>query len=336
MWFLENRTPFAAQYTWVQDVEGRKHWVVVVKAAYRIEPSGATVLLKEAPTIEPAPVHTGDDGVSSLKYDADLLAAKPGTDVYVVGNAHAPKGQPCTGMTVGLRVGERRKALEVVGPREYERTIAGTVEPGHPRPFTVMPLTYEHAYGGFDDEDPDPMKQDMYAPNPVGVGVATRSGRLVGKPVASIRIPGADPASAPAAGFGAVCCHWAPRSKLAGTYDGKWIEERKPLLALDYNPRFTMCAPEDQQFTPHLRGGERIDVVGMTVDGALGFDLPKVALGFETRIGRRKVPHRGRLSTVILEPEERCVKLVWQTMIPCHHEMDFLEKTVIRQKRFVT
>lgn len=337
MWELSNRTPYAVDRTWVQDERGARHWVVVVKGTFAIGANGTLSLADEQVPPTLAPEYNGEDGVSSLKYEADLGPAKPGTDVYVVGHARAPGGRPVTRVSVGLRIGSREKVLEVLGDRTYERDVVGVV-PSSPLPFVELPLVYERAFGGFDDESPDPAKQALFAANPVGMGFVATRRKLVGLPVPNIGVPGVPPGSKGAAGLGAITSHWAPRCEHAGTYDAKWVKERKPLLPLDFDPRFHLCAPVDQQFVPHLRGGERIELVGMTASGALGFEVPRVALGFLTRFQTRKEPvhHRASLVTVIVEPDHPRVCVVWHTSIPCNHaEMEYLEETVIREKRFV-
>ncbi len=335
MWELANRTPFKAERTWIVDKDGRKHWTVVVKATFDISPDGTTEIAEEQLEPTPAPQYVGEDGVSSLQYEMDLVHAKPGTDVYVNGYAHAPRGKPTDRVVVGLQVGPRQKALEVTGDRTYERDVT-SVSPSAPLPFVKLPLVYERAYGGFDATHPDPLHQVMFAANPIGVGVAKSSASLLGKPVANISVPGQAPTHG-AAGYGAIGSHWEPRCKFAGTYDGAWIEQRKPLLPTDYDPRFAMCAPADQQFAPYLRGGEQIGLVNMNPAGAVRFKLPKRAFGFTTYFanGKDKVHHRGTLQTVVLEPEVPRVIMVWHTTFECHHDMDYLDRTLIREKVFV-
>jgi hypothetical protein len=335
MWELVNRTRFSADRTWVQDKDGVKHWVVAVRATFDIAADGScSVAAEQSPPLL-LPKYRGEDGKSSLEYEADMIPTKPGTDVYVNGHAVAANGSPTSRATVGLRVGGRMKVLEVIGDRKYERDLAGQVVASSPLPFVKVPLVYERAFGGFDAEEPDPARQQIFAPNPVGTGVATSRGRLIGKPVANIEFPGAAPGSKGAAGFGAVCSYWTPRINYGGTYDAKWLTDRKPLLPVDFDPRFFLCAPADQQFIPHLRGGERIEVAGMSPSGALTFDLPRVALGFETIIDGKSKHTRGDLQTVIVEPDHPRVVMVWQTMLRCHHEMDFLDRTIIRQKEIL-
>lgn len=47
MWHLDNRTPYAADYTWGRDKEGVHEWIVAVKATYHIQPDGALILAEE-------------------------------------------------------------------------------------------------------------------------------------------------------------------------------------------------------------------------------------------------------------------------------------------------
>ncbi|MCR9162991.1 MAG: DUF2169 domain-containing protein [Nannocystaceae bacterium] len=337
MWVVNNRTPYEADRTWVQDRDGAKYWVVAVKATFDIDLRGQLTLSDDPEPVHPAPVYNGEDGLSSLRFESDLVAPKPGTDVYVVGAAIPPASKPTAKLNVALVVGNRRKVLEVHGERVYQGDMTRVV-PGPSLDFTEMPLVYERAYGGFDDHDPNPAKQYLHMPNPVGVGVVATRHRKVDAPAPNVTFVGDDDGNDHAAGFGAVCGHWSPRVRHAGTYDAKWVEQRRPLLPLDYDDRWLMCAPEDQQFTPHLRGGESIEIVGMHPDGPLSFALPKLAFGFVTRFETRSEPvhHRGTLSTVAVEPNRRRMMMTWTTSLPCgHDEMDYLDETVIRQKRIV-
>jgi hypothetical protein len=338
MWTLFNRTPYAADRTWVQDPDGTKRWVVVVKATFDIHPNGRLVLADEQLPPLLVPEYHGIDGASSLRYEADLIPPKPGTDVVVNGHAHAPAGRPTTRVPVALGVGTRRKILEVTGDRVYQRSLVGTVTPSSPAPFLRLPLVYERAYGGHDTRSPEPAAQRMFACNPVGRGHTAHRATLVGQPVANIEHPGAPPGSG-VAGFGAICSYWSPRREFAGTYDARWIATRKPLLPADFDPRFHMCAPLDQQHVPHLRGGIPIELVSLTPAGVLRFELPKVWLALRTRIamrrGEHRQEHRAKFHTVVIEPDHPRVLMVWHTSLPCHHEADYLEDTTLWEKPYL-
>lgn len=339
MWTLVNRTPYAADRTWVQDPDGTKRWVVVVKATFGIHTDGRLTLADEQLPPLLAPEYHGVDGASSLRYEADLVPPKPGTDVVLVGHAYAPGGRPATHVPVALGVGSQRKILAVTGDRVWKRSLVGTVVPSAPVPFLRLPLVYERAYGGHDACSSDPEAQRMFAENPVGIGHVAHRASLLGRLVANVEQPGATPGSPRAAGFGAICSHWSPRRELAGTYDARWAATRRPLLPEDFDPRFHLCAPQDQQHVPHLRGGVPIELVNLTLGGVLRFDLPKIWLRFRTRLrsphGERRQEHRAKLHTVVLEPEHPRVLMVWHTSLACHDRADELQDTTIEEKPYL-
>jgi hypothetical protein len=338
MWALLNHTPYAAARTWVQDPDGAKRWVVVVKGTFTVHADGGVSLADEQVPPLLLPEYNGEDEASSVRYEADLVPPKPGTDVIVNGHAYAPGGRPATRVVVALGVGQRRKILEVHGDRTWQRDILGDV-PSPPLPFVRMPLVYERAYGGHDRRSPVPARQRMFAPNPVGTGHVARRARRLGRPVPNVEHPGKS-LEYGAAGFGVIASHWSPRCELAGTYDARWVQQRKPLPPEDFDPRFHMCAPVDQQFVPHLRGGDPIELVNLTSDGVLRFTLPKVYLAFRTRIAARRserhAEHRAKLHTVVIEPDHPRVLMVWHTSLLCHHEADYLESTTIHEKPYVS
>lgn len=335
MWGLDNRTPYEAERGWVLDVDGAKQWVVVVKGTFDIQPDGSLALSDDPVSPLLAPRYFGEDGASSIEYEADLVGSKAATDVLVNGSAHAPEGKPTTRMNVALQIKGRRKIIEVQGDREYERDVYGQAVPSTPMPFVTMPIVYERAYGGFDQASPEPARQRMDPRNPVGRGVTAKAKRRLGTPVANLVFPGQNPAKSGPAGFGAIASYWSPRREHAGTYDARWVRERKPLLPKDFDPRFHQCAPIDQQHTPHLRGGELVELVNMTPSGVLRFELPKIYLALTTHFGFDTKEHRTKIASVIIEPEVPRVIVVWQSILPCHHLVDRLDKTVIRRKPYL-
>jgi hypothetical protein len=197
-----------------------------------------------------------------------------------------------------------------------------------------MPLVYERAFGGVDrkSENPD---RDFFWSNPVGTGFGLKLESVVGTALPNIEytdqlITRWDARPRPA-GFGAIACHWQPRAEFTGTYDDAWMKERQPLLPNDFDDRFYLSAPQDQQSPHHLRGGEPSVLLGLTIAGDLRFFLPKVFLGFETRFyGGASEVHKSRtLHTVILEPDVPRVSLVWHTALPCHFEVHKLQRTIV-------
>jgi hypothetical protein len=336
MWSLVNRTPYAAERNWIRDKTGTHYWLVAVRASFSVRHAHSPTLADEQAPPALLPVHYGEPGQSSLRYDSDLLALRPGTDIVLEADAHAPGGRPAPMVTTSLRVGDLRKTLVVHGERVYYAGATGGLTTTSPRPFTQRPIRYEVAYGGWDASDPNPSLHRLDARNPVGRGFALRSERLVEQLAPAIEYLDRDPAQSGPAGFGPIDPGWSPRRELAGTYDDRWQKAKKPLLPDDYDDRFGQSAPEDQQVVPHLRGGERVELVNVTPEGLLAFDLPKLYFAFSTHFGGRAEEHRARLTGVWIEPERSSVSMVWQTALAVRpSDIDYLDHTVIRQKEYL-
>jgi hypothetical protein len=219
----------------------------------------------------------------------------------------------------------------VHGTRVYTSGISG-LGTSKAVPFTSKPISYEWAYGGTDTEDPDTSKQLIDMRNPVGKGVTKRSARLVNTPAHSVEYPNGNPAKAGPAGFGAIASYWLPRLKLAGTYDAKWVESRKPLLPADYDERFVLCAPADQRLPQHLRGGEKVALLNMTPEGLLSFELPTTGFTFATHFATRRESHEGKLVSVTIDAEEKRLMMTWQaSLLVKAPEADYLDITVIEE-----
>src|SRR3954447_12419801 len=149
MWTLFNRTPYAADRNWTRDKDGVHWWIVAVKATFDLSADGDVMLAEEQLPPLLAPEYFGEPAKSSLKYDSDLLAVKPTTDVLLVASAHAPGGREATTVPVSLRVGRLQKHLYVHGDRLY-RPGTAALKTTAARPFSVRPIRYELAYGGSD------------------------------------------------------------------------------------------------------------------------------------------------------------------------------------------
>ena len=334
VWALTNKTPYGAERNWTRDTDGVHWWVVAVRATFEVGAGGQLTLADEQLPPVLAPEHHGEPGESSLRYDSDLLALKPATDIIVVGHAHAPRGRPATSVDVTLRAGPLEKTLVVHGERVYYDGVTGLTTT-KPQPFVDRPIVYEHAFGGGDFSDPDPSRHRIDERNPVGRGFGQQRTALLNTPAHTIEYPSGDPARRGPAGFGAIDRAWLPRRTLAGTYDGQWIEHRKPLLPKDYDPAFALGAPVDQRPAHPLMGGEQIGLFNMTPDGRMVFALPRISLRLTSRFGRTRRPHDAPLlATVLLEPQHSRVSLVWQSGLRvAAPDADYLDETEIEEQR---
>lgn len=338
MWQLDNRTPFAAERTWVRDRDGTETWLVAVKCTFDIAPDGTTRIARDQPPVVAAPEYLDParPATSSLKYDLDLVRTKLATDVIVHAQAHAPLARPVTELDIGVRVGPVVKRLRVTGDRVWQGRTASA-----PVPFVVMPIVYERAYGGFDPQGAGDASPRWDRRNPAGTGFASSMRGLGGLRLPNVEyadqcVRSWDDQPAPA-GLGPIAMHWQPRAQLAGTYDDTWRSERSPLLTDDLDDRFYQCAPLDQQAPGFLSGGEPVTLINLTPAGRLCFDLPRVYLGLETFFhgGQTRVHDRPRLHTVILEPGVPRVALVWHSALACHAMVYRLSKTRIIHKPVV-
>ncbi|MEM9460053.1 MAG: DUF2169 domain-containing protein [Myxococcota bacterium] len=314
MWALDNQTDFAAERNWVRDRNGRHQWIVAVRATYEVAGPAQLSLAEEQRPPALIPEYLGEDGASSLACESDLGPLKPGTDVCVVGQAHACGGKKVPELMVGLSISGHTKSLIVRGENQLVDGPLG-LSTTKPIPFETMPVVYERTVGG-------PIRRTVRLDmrNPIGVG------SQVGRPGPNVVYPG-DPWAKPA-GLGPLCSYWSPRLELAGTYDQQWKEQRFPLLPADYDESFLLCSPVDQRpATRYLLGGEKIGVVNMSPEGPLSFEVPQVRLSMTTAIGFRRERHDAKLVTILIEPDKRRVSCVWQSSLGVsandHEALDF-------------
>jgi hypothetical protein len=333
MWALTNQTPYAAERTWVRDKNGAHSWIVAVRGTYNIAVDGKVALAdKQLPPTRSAE-YFGEPGTSSIKYEADLGPLKPSTDLTVHASAYAPHGRATERVLVGLQLGALQKSIVVFGERTYVRGPLG-LQISRPQPFVSKPIRYEQAYGGTDRSHPDPSRHDRDPRNPVGRGFALNKRALIEQLAHSQEYANLDVTKAGPAGFGPLAGDWMPRRPYAGTYGDHWARTRKPLLPDDYDERFTLSAPHDQFVNKYLQGGERLELVGMTPSGLLRLTLPTTQLTFETRFGSKRQHHRAQLASVIAEPDDQRLSLVWQTSLPVRaRDADHLDETIVGERK---
>lgn len=332
MWTIANRTPFATERSWTRDKDGNHLWLVTIKASFDLDDAGRLRASDEQPPPLLEPVYRGEPGRSSLLYEADVVAAKPETDVLIEAVAHAPGGRSVACVEVAVRIDDLDKRLLVHGERVYQRDVAGVV-PSTPRPFLSQPIVYESAWGGADCSDLDPRQNRIDLRNPVGRGIARRTGQLIDRPAHCIQFLNGRPEARGPAGFGPIASHWSPRLELCGTFDDAWARIRRPLLPGDYDERFVQCAPADQRPAHRLVGGERLGLYGLTPRGALEFALPRLNFELTTHFGSIRRFHDASLGTVIVEPELKKLRVVFHSSLMVGpNEVDHLDFTVVTMR----
>jgi hypothetical protein len=343
---FQNLTPFAAEPFLLADEEGAALLTLVAKGTYDLPPRGGLEIAPEQVPIHKVPVHHGEPGESSLRFEHETAFAKVVADIVLLGHAQPERGR-ATELDVTLRVGPLRKQVRVFGDRSWRRGVGGPVC-SEPASFEKMPLVYERAFGGYDRSAPDPAQHACDPRNPVGVGFLVPRPQTPAPPQASAGLAGddvklpnlEDPAAlicdaqdhpAPA-GFGFIAPDWSPRRQLAGTFDDAWKAGRFPRLPADFNRRHFNAAPADQQMSV-LRGGEPVEVVGVSHRGPLRFELPRLALEAVVMLRggeRRAAPMP--LDTLIVDADAHRVHLVFRASFGLHRRAYDLEWSKVQIK----
>ena len=314
---LCDTTPFRSGLFVLPNPEGVESLVIVVKASFRIGPQ--LEIAADQGEVVLGDQYGGAPEASSIVRANEVHTHKVGTDVLVLGEVCAPRGQPVTELDVVVRVAGRQKVVRVFGDRHWTEGLAGVV-PGRPVPFARMPLAHERAYGGSDPADESEAGSDLR--NPVGMGhLGRRNAReLLGLPVPNFELPGqlltklgqvVEPA-----GLGPLAPHWQPRLGFAGTYDAHWAKTRAPHLPEDFDPRFFNAAPVDQQFEAGLQGGEPLAMLGLHPAGMCEFSLPQCTFRIDVRIEGGHERPQAKLDTVVLIPSEARLEMIWRAELP--------------------
>ena len=320
----DNQTDFQVHPQLLLTREGER-LVVMVKATFELDPATGTFNLPEEDFMRPlrfADVPWGEPDVSSVLYPADICPFKPGTDVFVVAKAFAPRNVATPTFDVLVNVGPLEKAVRVFGLRVWEANGAGL---SAPRPVSEVELRYENAWGGFDDSDPEAVVEEPR--NPVGLGVARNPADLTHRVAPCLEDPAVPIQNhrtrPPPASVGAIGRHWMPRRQYVGTYDDAWKETRAPLPPRDFDDRAYLCASPGLIATPPLRGGELVRLLGVVPNGgAVQFTVPIVGIELEFDVKDREPEiQRPFLDTLLIDTlimtadRPLTLELVWRGSI---------------------
>jgi hypothetical protein len=225
-------------------------------------------------------------------------------------------------MDVSLVVGPLRKTVRVIGDRSWKSGVFAA-RPTEPSPFERVPLIWEKAFGGSDAGQADASTLYAEERNPVGAGFRVKEGRkkLDDLPLPNLEDPRQLITSwtdrpAPAA-FGPIGAPWAPRKMYAGTYDEAWQKHRAPYLPKDFDPRFFQVAPPDQIVAGYLKGGEPVEIIGVTPGAPLVFSLPDLCVQTVYRLDGQDHAGMTNLDTVVIEPDDARLVLTWRSSFAC-------------------
>lgn len=337
---LINATRMVAGYSMGMEPSGRELLVVVVKGTFHIPAEdGAPLRLhaEQAPLVM-ADVFHGEPGHSAPRYEVDFAPRKHRCDVVINGSAYAPEGQRVERLAVGVRIGAWQKSFAVVGDRVWDAN--GGVRATPPQPFTVLPISYDRAFGGADLRHDDPAKHAAFMKNPSGRGFHKHlvSEWLHGSPLPNTEelnnpVTRPDGDYAPMA-LGSVGRHWDPRFRFAGTYDQHWLDKVAPFLPADFDEQYYQCAPGDQQLALP-RGEQTVTLANLTPDGRRTFVLPH----FEAPVvvfpkkGERE-SYTALADTIVIEPDLERVTMTWRVARPLKRNMFEIAQVLVgRQGR---
>jgi hypothetical protein len=336
---LINATKMRAGYTMGMEPSGRQLLVVVVKGTFAIPQADDEIALArdQVPLLE-ADVASGEPGFSAPVYESDYAPRKPRCDVLLNGSAYAPAGRPGERVAVSLKVGSISKSFDVVGNRVWQKGLFLT-RPSRPLSFTVMPISYNKAFGGVDKTHRNQRRHATHPENPVGIGFHTNLAKefVDGRPLSNteehgnrIRVPSRR--YRPMA-YGPLGRSWQPRPSFAGTYDQNWLDNVFPFLPADFREDYYQAAPADQQIA-YPRGGEEVVLKNLTRYGNTRFRLPTVRVPVEfTNSSYLRTKVSTVIDTVLLEPDMRRVLLVWRASLPLKKNMHEIRQVVVGEMR---
>jgi hypothetical protein len=356
----DSSPPFTETALLSRDAGGRQIVSIHAKRTYRLLPTGKCVpaeVLQPLLTIKRA----GDDPV----LETDVIPYKTATDLIVLASAHAPS--PGTRkMVASIALGQSRWDYAIFGDRRCSYRGKGAIAFSEPESFEKISLRHENAYGGVDEQVPDPPIRalvDAFQPHP-GIYSRNSAGRgyvvhekaeaIEGLLLPNVELPGhlLTPQNLVTGGpenwwrqplpWSCDWFHnsWYPRAAFYGALppflpddDSEVAEVRRGWIEPGQNRRFAAQRQEDAMDSrlgnaaspalvlPFLRGGEAIQLSGMTPDGQIVVRLPgerpRMLLRFEGEVHEiEPVPHR-----VLVSTDEMGVYVVWHGAWPTPREL---------------
>lgn len=336
-----NHTPLESRLFPSLDANGYDYATIVIKGNFQISPNSQDLAFKEEPAdIFEADVYYGEVNESSIRYESDTSMYKRATDIVVNGHAYAPAGKKVISVDSSVQIGNKKVTCRVTGDRFWERSRKSVLswDMTGPEYFEKMPMVYEKAFGGIDQETIGTGTTEYSASNPIGTGFVGNKC----KPVEGTAVPNIeDPRyliqswedKPPTSGFGYISRSWQPRLAMAGTYDDAWMKERNPLLPLDFDDHYFNGAHPDLVGNGILQGGELITLTNLSENGLLDFALPALRENVTVSIKGKKTELKPALDTVVIEPDINNIMITWRVTVPCYKQFLYLDSVVIGKKR---
>ena len=317
---------------------------IVVRATVDIVPGGLSTLAEKQLPLNLTDQYFGNPVESSLKYPSDLAPFKPKADIILVATAYPPNVSSLA-WNVGVTVGRHRKTLAATGPRFWKKGLFGW-SPSALEPATKLPIRYENAYGGAHtvlDKQGEPTVIDLCRSNPVGKGwlspIARRTmGDIKTLPAAQFYSKASDLPPVfgreyAVEGFGAIAPTWSSRQRYVGTGEKSAAHCADP-ASLDIHPLFYNCAHPDL-VVPYLTGDETVQLLNLTPDEVLEFQLPGKTVQITAQFGKpsESVPVPAFLDTLIIEPDDLRATMVWRSTIPVEANPEKIEARIVSNEK---
>lgn len=188
----------------------------------------------------------------------DLGMPKPNGEYIVTGNFYSNNNEPVSAGTVKVTLGNQEKSINVFGDRFWKKSSQDRWVLSPPESISTIGINYENAFGG-----------KWFERNPLGKGyiqsLSETDLRLI--PVPNINDP-KRPINAPdmfsePVGYAPYDLTWPQRFSKLGTYDVKWLNDRFPGFADDFDPSFFNIAPYDQHIQGFFAGDEEFTIRNM-------------------------------------------------------------------------
>ena len=329
---IENNTPFETYIHHFVNENDKDTLYTIVKGTFAISPDVKLAESQIAVNFEDE--FWGTPGESSIKYASDLNLKKPSTDIIMIGDACAPDYQKVISLDTSISVAKKTKRIKVWGHREWVRDIFG-YRSSMPMPFQRMPMTYENAFGGTHSVN-SKKSIILYEPNnPVGKGFIGKRNKkeILGMPLPNLddpKNPLKKPKNNPSpACYGFTAPNWMPRMAYAGTYDEAWQKKRAPYLPDNFDTRFFNMAHQDLIYNAYLKGGEPVEINGMSPMGTLKFNLPVCQIDIAVSIEKTTVPSEVNLETIVFEPGENRFTMLWRSAVEADKGIVHVDKSTV-------
>lgn len=296
---LDNDTPYAARMFRGEPEPDIMLGTVLVQVAYRVGDRGEMMFCPAEDAVIREEAEVAPLGI----LPSDQVPYRSGVDVFVHGQAYAPRGRPTEAMVVGMKLGSFSHELLVVGDRTWEQDGVAS----RPKPFTTMPLVYERAYGGLAHYRE---AQVAFPDNPEGRGYVCEAVAAAGTALPNVEDPNARIKSwrdqpTPRG--------WAPLPPQTG------LHLRRSVQVLDlnnYTYRFTKhafsCAHPDLTLDA-LEPGSTGILSGVTPSGVFRFSVPRLSLKVDVQLGDKAFELVPRFDTLALFPEDGRVVASFRT-----------------------